>query len=200
MDPRSASVTDSVFPRHRINARSISLTNPNLKFAPQSSKNSNSQGSSKAHSIFALDPNPKLWPTIHDAEDMDDYLHQSYSIKDADKRGGIASKGFPTRALLNVGLLGLMTLSLVMLFLGYPVMSYIYKSYVTQPAVGSNPGGINGTGQVAMLTSMRNGLIDLETPKSEYTRLSQDGTTELQLVFSDEFNEDGRSFYPEDDP
>jgi len=87
-----------------------------------------------------------------------------------------------------------------MLFLGYPVMSYIYKSYVTQPAVGSNPGGINGTGQVAMLTSMRNGLIDLETPKSEYTRLSQDGTTELQLVFSDEFNEDGRSFYPEDDP
>lgn len=45
------------------------------------------------------------------------------------------------------------------------------------------------------------GLIDLDTPQSAFTTTSyHDSTTELQLVFSDEFNTDGRSFYPGDDP
>ena len=45
------------------------------------------------------------------------------------------------------------------------------------------------------------GLIDHETPtealsKASYTNLKE----QLQLVFSDEFNNNGRSFYPGDDP
>lgn len=45
------------------------------------------------------------------------------------------------------------------------------------------------------------GLIDLDTPKEFYTKPSyHDPNEELQLVFSDEFNTDGRSFYPGDDP
>lgn len=45
------------------------------------------------------------------------------------------------------------------------------------------------------------GLIDLETPQEQYTYTSfRDNSTELQLVFSDEFNTDGRTFYPGDDP
>lgn len=46
------------------------------------------------------------------------------------------------------------------------------------------------------------GLIDLETPKNVYTRESytEGKNAEFQLVFSDEFNTDGRSFYPGDDP
>ncbi|KIM40135.1 glycoside hydrolase family 16 protein [Hebeloma cylindrosporum] len=44
-------------------------------------------------------------------------------------------------------------------------------------------------------------LIDEETPRDAYTKLSwADGQTKMQLVFSDEFNTDGRSFYPGDDP
>jgi hypothetical protein len=44
------------------------------------------------------------------------------------------------------------------------------------------------------------GLIDPTTPKSAYTRTSLvDGAT-YDLVFSDEFDVDGRSFYPGDDP
>jgi hypothetical protein len=44
------------------------------------------------------------------------------------------------------------------------------------------------------------GLIDVETPQSAYTRTGYyDGQT-YHLVFSDEFNTDGRSFYPGDDP
>jgi beta-glucan synthesis-associated protein KRE6 len=45
------------------------------------------------------------------------------------------------------------------------------------------------------------GLIDTDTPAEAYTMTSfHDGSTEMQLVFSDEFNTDGRTFYPGDDP
>jgi beta-glucan synthesis-associated protein KRE6 len=45
------------------------------------------------------------------------------------------------------------------------------------------------------------GLIDPDTPSDAYTITSfHDGSTEFQLVFSDEFNIDGRTFYPGDDP
>ena len=45
------------------------------------------------------------------------------------------------------------------------------------------------------------GLIDLDTPQSAYMKSSyHDPKIKLQLVFSDEFNTDGRTFYPGDDP
>ena len=45
------------------------------------------------------------------------------------------------------------------------------------------------------------GLIDLDTPQNLYTKPSyHDPSQTLQLVFSDEFNVDGRTFYPGDDP
>ncbi|KAF9076117.1 glycoside hydrolase family 16 protein [Rhodocollybia butyracea] len=65
---------------------------------------------------------------------------------------------------------------------------------------GFNFGGTNSTGQIPTMVGNR-GLIDLETPKESYTYTSlRDGSSEMQLVFSDEFNTDGRSFYPGDDP
>lgn len=44
------------------------------------------------------------------------------------------------------------------------------------------------------------GLIDLDTPQEAYTKQSWTDNTEMELVFSDEFNTDGRTFYPGDDP
>lgn len=44
------------------------------------------------------------------------------------------------------------------------------------------------------------GLIDLETPSDLYSRKDYVNGKEWQLIFSDEFNVDGRSFYPGDDP
>lgn len=44
-------------------------------------------------------------------------------------------------------------------------------------------------------------MIDRDTPSSAFTSKSiRDGETDYVLVFSDEFNTDGRSFYPGDDP
>lgn len=44
------------------------------------------------------------------------------------------------------------------------------------------------------------GLIDLETPADAYTITSLYSGREMKLVFSDEFNTAGRTFYPGDDP
>jgi hypothetical protein len=64
---------------------------------------------------------------------------------------------------------------------------------------GFNVGGTNATGQVP---SMPGGfaLIDPATPQDARTKQSWNGAGEMELVFSDEFNVDGRTFYPGDDP
>ena len=44
-------------------------------------------------------------------------------------------------------------------------------------------------------------LIDLDTPQDAYTKASyMNPNDQWDLVFSDEFNLDGRTFYPGDDP
>jgi len=52
---------------------------------------------------------------------------------------------------------------------------------------------------VPLLQNLRTSNIDPATPKSAMTRTSWDGKT-LNLAFSDEFETDGRTFYPDDDP
>ena len=49
-----------------------------------------------------------------------------------------------------------------------------------------------------LLKNIRQGLIDPDTPSSVMSRTGSDGN-EQQLVFSDEFNDDGRTFYDGDD-
>ena len=44
------------------------------------------------------------------------------------------------------------------------------------------------------------GLIDVDTPTNVYTKADYVNGKNWQLIFSDEFNVDGRSFYPGDDP
>ena len=65
---------------------------------------------------------------------------------------------------------------------------------------GFNLGGINATGQIPDFAT-HVALIDPDTPKSAHSIQSYvDPNKEMVLVFSDEFNQDGRSFYPGDDP
>ena len=65
---------------------------------------------------------------------------------------------------------------------------------------GFGPGGTNGTGQIAKIPG-NFAPIDLDTPQDAYTKASyMNPDDQWDLVFSDEFNTDGRSFYPGDDP
>jgi beta-glucan synthesis-associated protein KRE6 len=44
------------------------------------------------------------------------------------------------------------------------------------------------------------GLVDLDTPKEVYSKVDYVTGKTWELIFSDEFNTDGRTFYPGDDP
>jgi hypothetical protein len=82
---------------------------------------------------------------------------------------------------------------------GYPIYSHFTRK--AQSRQGAfNIGGINASGQVPALPH-NIALIDADTPQSAYTKASfNDPTQKWDLVFSDEFNLDGRSFNPGDDP
>lgn len=83
--------------------------------------------------------------------------------------------------------------------IGYPVITFYDPDSLLK--IGSpSLGRINSTGQLPQFIG-NFGLIDQDTPKAAFTMTSwADNRTEMQLVFSDEFNTDGRTFYPGDDP
>lgn len=80
---------------------------------------------------------------------------------------------------------------LIGVFGAYPIIDYIVQ-------VQSQLSFVNATGQVPEIQGYR-GLIDKDTPNDVLTRTGFDGE-EYTLVFSDEFNQDGRTFWPGDDP
>ncbi|KAG8848277.1 hypothetical protein FRB96_001250 [Tulasnella sp. 330] len=135
--------------------------------------------------------NTFLWDTKE--PDIDDLLHNPDPVRDAalDRRWTL----FSLRGWLNVVMLLVLLSGLITLFAGYPIIIW-YRQH--HPSVtGYNLGGINKTGQIPKLNVPS--LIDVDTPQSAYTRTGFDGNG-YSLVFSDEFNVDGRSFYAGDDP
>ncbi|OAV99438.1 hypothetical protein PTTG_04502 [Puccinia triticina 1-1 BBBD Race 1] len=101
------------------------------------------------------------------------------------------------RGWLNAIGLGILAITLVSLFAGFPIIDYFIKHPIGTLG-GFNLGGINATGQVPQILGFR-GLIDADTPRSARTKKGTDGK-DYQLVFSDEFNQDNRTFWPGDDP
>ncbi|KAG8904449.1 hypothetical protein FRB99_001709, partial [Tulasnella sp. 403] len=147
-------------------------------------------------------PAPKLSPPktntvgyLWDAKDpdLDDALHNPDPVRDAilDRRWTL----FSFRGWMNIGCLVVILVALITLFAGYPIALWYRTTHPTGP--GYNLGGINGTGQIPVLNIPR--LIDTDTPQDAYYRTGFDGES-YTLVFSDEFNTNGRSFYPGDDP
>ncbi|KAL0956987.1 hypothetical protein HGRIS_003087 [Hohenbuehelia grisea] len=147
---------------------------------------------------FSLSPDPSSWGTAVAANipEPDDYLHNPDPRRDkVNDHGGHV---FTVRGLSNLGCLFILCFGLVALFAGYPIITH-FTSEPLSTQGGFNIGGINGSGQIPDMVG-NFGLIDLETPKNVYTKKSYVDNSELQLVFSDEFNTEGRSFYPGDDP
>lgn len=131
-------------------------------------------------------------------EEDDDWLHDTQGMKKSE-RGNVFSGGFPLRALLNIGTLFLILIGMLMLFLGYPLLQAFHLVEYTS-AGSSNLGGTNSSGQLPDLSELGlPSMIDPETPQDVRTRVGYDGKN-YQLVFSDEFNTDGRTFWPGDDP
>lgn len=158
------------------------------------SMNGSSTAINEAPNFFA---NPYSWDTMDGKEEPDDDLHDP-NVQ-PDERHGWFGSTVGKRGVLNIGVLAVLTLSLLTLFGGYPIISYYHRHHESTKG-GYNLGGVNASGQIASLPGLRSSLIDPDTPEDAYTRLSPDGTKNMKLVFSDEFNVEGRSFYPGDDP
>ncbi|EAL19980.1 hypothetical protein CNBF3070 [Cryptococcus deneoformans B-3501A] len=151
------------------------------------------EGNEEKRGLYDLLPfhiDPSQWEGANPEDD--DELHRPESQDELD------TQYFSSRGLANLGCLAIMGLAVVILFAGLPIFEY----YITLPADthgGFNIGGINSTGQVPDVANIFQ-LIDPDTPPEAYTHKSLDTGEEWDLVFSDEFNEDGRTFYNGDDP
>lgn len=133
-----------------------------------------------------------LWDTRD--PDLDDALHNPDARQNAvqDSEWTIwSARGWANYITLFAILFGL-----IILFAGYPIIAH-YRLVQLEQGSAFNIGGINLTGQVPDLKLPFR--IDKDTPEDAYTRTGFDGV-KYNLVFSDEFNVDGRTFYPGDDP
>ena len=133
-----------------------------------------------------------MWDTKD--PDLDDALHNPDPRVDAAQDNSFTI--FSARGWANVSVLVLLMAGLVTLFAGYPIISFYNETPIA--TLGNNFGGGNGTGQIPDLPNVPT-LIDSDTEKQFYTKTASDGST-WNLVFSDEFNKDGRTFWPGDDP
>ncbi|OCH96052.1 glycoside hydrolase family 16 protein [Obba rivulosa] len=157
-----------------------------------------SQVPSSISDKFSLSPDPSSWGAdlSPDHPEQDDYLHNPDPRRDRknDKGGHI----FTYRGITNLGCLLILAVGMVTLFAGYPLISYFTKHTLSTQG-GFNLGGINATGQVPSIPGGW-GLIDDDTPAEVRTKADMMNGDNWQLVFSDEFNVDGRTFWPGDDP
>ncbi|KAH7916279.1 glycoside hydrolase family 16 protein [Hygrophoropsis aurantiaca] len=149
---------------------------------------------------FNLPPDPRQWGSnlFADAPEPDDDLHnpnaKEHSSSWTDKYG----QGLTDRGLANLGCLVILCLGIITLFAGYPIISYFTRISMSNQG-GFNLGGINASGQIPKMPGNW-ALIDIETPKEAFSKPSWNNGPDMELVFSDEFNTPGRTFWPGDDP
>lgn len=125
-------------------------------------------------------------------DDDDDVLHSP-------EYGHNQHSYWSWRGLMNVSVLVILIAALLTLFLCYPLVDF-FRNEARNLAISANT-VVNTSGSDAIPAAdfAMPELIDKDTPDAAKTRTGFDGE-EYELVFSDEFNVDGRTFYPGDDP
>ena len=100
---------------------------------------------------------------------------------------------------LLVGLFSIFILLPVLSYTGH--VNYIYPHDEPPPrsSIVLDPDDYVNDVKYPLMKNIRTGLIDPATPKSAMERKTFSKET-WELVFSDEFNKSGRTFYPGDDP
>ncbi|THH34124.1 hypothetical protein EUX98_g167 [Antrodiella citrinella] len=124
---------------------------------------------------FSLSPDPSSWGAhlLTDEPEHDDFLHNPDPRRDRayDNGGNV----FTRRGLTNLG-------CVMVLVVGILALLYVHR-LVLIPSMAGNWG-----------------LIDIQTPSEAMSKNDYINGKSWQLIFSDEFNTDGRTFYPGDDP
>jgi beta-glucan synthesis-associated protein KRE6 len=135
---------------------------------------------------------PYAWdPSADDQDDDADEEDSLHAPESVDKSTPLLNP----RSISNIGVLILLVGFLLGLFIVLPVVTYVQNSSHSIFNDETSVSNFN-TPQGALHVSS---LVDPDTPQSARTRVGFDGQ-QYNLVFSDEFNLDNRSFEPGDDP
>ncbi|KAK6346802.1 hypothetical protein TWF696_006910 [Orbilia brochopaga] len=147
------------------------------------------------------------FPLYIDEKEADDYLHNPGSSDD-EKLSSHSLKGVGWRGILSFFSFWLFVAGMICLFIVLPVLTF--TGYVNTAGGTSSDDGsgqpikiepweyVETNYQFPILSGIRTSMVDPTTPESAKTRMSTTGQ-KLKLVFSDEFNTDGRTFYEGDD-
>ncbi|KIY45768.1 glycoside hydrolase family 16 protein [Fistulina hepatica ATCC 64428] len=144
---------------------------------------------------FSLSADPAQWGSnlSPDNPEPDDYLHNPDPRRD--RRSDVAGTLFTIRGFMNLGCLCLLCASLLTLFAGYPIISYVNKKTSRHTSII-----FHDNSKLPDIPGKWN-LVDDDTPDEVRTRFGyNDDSHEYHVVFSDEFNQGGRTFWPGDDP
>ncbi|KAJ7612858.1 glycoside hydrolase family 16 protein [Mycena polygramma] len=139
---------------------------------------------------FHLAPDPTAWCSDTNFSEADDALHDPRHDRNS-------HNVFTGRGVENIGCLVLLCVCIVGLLCVLPSLAF---------SILFSDLHVNATGQIPGMGNW--GLIDLDTPERNPSFSPcvynihgyHDPSETLQLVFSDEFEMDGRSFYEGDDP
>lgn len=133
-----------------------------------------------------------------DDDDMDDHIH-TFTSKERENLNNTFDI-LSWRGWANAGMLAVLLGAIVGVFAIYPIVSFYNnnRNSLGVNTAGYNLGGVNASGQFPEIAGLPR-LIDPDTPADVMTRTGFDGN-EWSLVFSDEFNVEGRTFYEGDDP
>lgn len=149
------------------------------------------------------------FPLYWDEKELDDDMHMPMVDDDTKLKASLRDHFSRENIASALGLI-FMIAGLLLIFIVLPVLSTTGLNIIDYPDEtpldqmgGSGPAitwaTIDPNRTWPLLQNMRRGLIDPDTPTDAMTRTAIDGSV-YNLVFSDEFNAQNRTFYPGDDP
>lgn len=97
------------------------------------------------------------------------------------------------RGMINLGGLAFLTVGLLVIFAALPAITFWRAR-----SVACSGDSCLDVGSRALLSKPRQSLVDPDTPSAAMHKTDASGKS-MNLVFSDEFNQDGRTFYSGDD-
>ncbi|KZV76984.1 glycoside hydrolase family 16 protein [Peniophora sp. CONT] len=133
-----------------------------------------------------------------DYKEEDDLLHRPDPKRDyqIDRGGTFLTR----RGVANLGCLLVLVAGILGLFVLFPALTFFSRVPLSALGLGSPAAAAQASSQVRG-TAFGRAKVDIATPLDVHSRASfHDPTQQLQLVWSDEFEVEGRSFYPGDDP
>lgn len=138
-----------------------------------------------------------IFPALGEPEEDD----KNHDPKCTEKLPSEWKGSFPQwmNAVASILTLAAIILGVIALFIITPLMVQLdnVRRQATRPYI--DPNWINPDVDFPHLKNLHTTLIDPATPEYAYTRNSVLGKGTLKLAFSDEFNTDGRTFYPGED-